>query len=560
LTSLSTGSADHILGGVVSCVESLAAAAGAEILRAGGNAADAAVATAFAQGVVDPIYCGIAGGFHGLFWDEAAGDATVVSAGGYAPHKARADMWRPAGQTGATWKVENEQNSLGYQASMVPGFVRGAAEALSRFGSGRISWRQVIEPAIRLATDGFAVYPYLYRLWMERTEFMQGFIEGSHGPRILGFTEASRRIYLHEDGSVYEIGERLVQTDHARTLERLAQNGPGEFYEGLTAQMIAADFQQNGGLLDAADLRDYRPEIGAPLEGTFRGFRVITETNPSVGPVLLELLNVIEPWDATSPAWNSPEYLDRLARAMHLVFRDRLALLGDTRFVDVPLDRMTSKEYAASLRDLIESGTDLDPINAGDPDTRAGPEGTTHVTVVDGAHNGAAITHSLGMSSGVVTAGLGFLHNSHMEMFDPVPGSRNEIAPGKRPITGGGPVLLVKDGKLRVLIGSPAGARKVTGIAQAILNMFQFGMPIEEAVAVERIHVENEPRTVIVEPHFNPRTLVGLAALGQHVRFEWYTARLAGVAIDNDGQLRGGSDPRGDRGLEVVAGRTGDES
>jgi gamma-glutamyltranspeptidase/glutathione hydrolase len=277
--------------------------------------------------------------------------------------------------------------------------------------------------------------------------------------------------------------------------------------------------------------------------------RVLTDTTPSVGPVTLELLNILEGWDLKALGWNTGKYLDRIARAMHVAFRDRMDLLGDPDFVDVPLDRLLSKDYASELRTRIEREEDLTRRANG---FDVPPEGTTHVTVVDRDNNGAAITHSLGQSSGVVTPGLGFLHNSQMEMFDPRPGSRNEIAPWKRPLTGGGPALFVRGGRLVLLIGSPAGARKVTGIVQALLNMIDFGMDIGDAVAAERIHAELEPRTVIVEPHFPPEPLLELAALGQQVRFEWYTARLTGVVADSDGVLHGASDPRGDRGLVTV--------
>jgi gamma-glutamyltranspeptidase / glutathione hydrolase len=539
--------------GVVAAVESLAATAGAEVLRAGGNAADAAVAAAFAEGVVNPIYCGIGGGFHGIFWDASSKEAFVVSSGGYAPGKARPDMWRGTGRAGAIWSVAGQQNALGYQASMVPGFVRGAELAWKRFGSGNVGWSELLQPAIRLAVDGFAVYPYLYRLWLSPSEYMRGFIEGSHGPSILGHTEASRRIYLHDDGSVYEIGETLIQRDYGNTLMRLAEQGAGEFYEGLIAREIADDFRRNGGLLDEDDLRSYQATLETPIVGTFKNYSVLTESSPSVGPLTIELLNILEGYDLPSYGFNTASYLDLLARAIRLVFRDRLAHLGDPKFVDVPLARLLSKEYAAECRDRLARRP-----GSAEPDPkvtlRRAPrtEETTHVTVVDETGNGAAITHSLGQSSGVVTPGLGFLHNSHMEMFDPVPGSRNSIAPHKRPITGGGPALFLRHGELALLIGSPAGARKVTAMVQAFLAMEEFGLSLEEAVGVDRIHAEDEPDVVIVEPHFPPEPLLGLAQLGHKVRFEWYTARLAGVLRDASGALSGGSDPRGDRGLAIV--------
>jgi len=537
--------------GVVAAVESLAADVGGAILRAGGNAADAAIATAFAQGVVDPIYCGIGGTFAGLFYDAATGRTQIVSGGLRAPRAAHAGMWKITGQWGAVWMVEGDRNRLGYEASTVPGFVRGAGEAHRRFGSGRISWAEIIAPSIELAAEGFLVYPYLYRLWMPGNDRMRGFIETGDGPRILSRTPECARIYLHPDGSVYEIGERLVQTDYARTLSRIAENGPDEFYEGETARLMAEDFARNGGLIDAEDLRATRAEVTEPTTTTFGPYQVWTDQPPAVGPVTLQVLNILEGFDLASLGWNTPEYLDVVARSLHLGFRDRMTRLGDPEFVDVPVETLLSKEYAAELRAQVEAGAGLSAPPA--RPAHAPPSETTHVTAVDADGNGAAITHSIGMSSGVVTPGLGFQHNCHMIMFDPSRGSRNELAPGKRPISGGGPVLFTRDGRISLLIGSPAGARKVTAIVQAFLNGEVFAMELPEAVAAERIHVENEPGMVFVEPHFDPRVLEGLAGLGHRIRFENYTARLAGVARKPDGTLVGGTDPRGDRGLAVVS-------
>jgi gamma-glutamyltranspeptidase/glutathione hydrolase len=540
--------------GVVACIESLAADAGAEMLRRGGNATDAAVATAFAQGVVDPIYCGIAGGFHGIFHDARRGATNVIFAGGRAPLAASESMWTLVSRRGALWEVEGNRNRLGYEASMVPGFVRGAAEALRRFGSGRVSWRDVIEPSIVLAEEGFTVYPYLYRLWMPRTERMRNFLESLDGPTVLGHTPACAEIYLRPDGSVYEIGDRLVQHDYASTLRLLADRGADEFYEGEIAQRIADDFERHGGLLSLEDLRRYQPDIGPPLSTEFHHLTALTEPAPTIGAVTLEILNILEGWDLGALGWNSAHYLDRLARAFHAAFRDRMSQLGDPEFVDVPEGLLLSKEYASRLRDEIEREREAhtNTVDRWRAPARAVPAETTHVSVLDTAGNAAAITHSLGMSSGVVTQGLGFQHNCHMVMFDPTPGSRNAIAPWKRPITGGGPTLFMREGEVRLVIGSPAGALKATGLIQALLNVEEFGMPIQQAVSVDRIHAEDEPSIVVVEPHFEPRVLEELAAMGHRIRFDWYTARLAGVMKTDSGALAGGTDPRGDRGLAIV--------
>jgi gamma-glutamyltranspeptidase/glutathione hydrolase len=534
--------------GVVTAVESLAADAGARILRHGGNAADAAVATAFAQGVVNPIHCGIGGSFHGLFFDATSGRLMAVSSGGRAPKAATSTMFRPEGQWGAIWRVAGEANRLGYLASMVPGFVRGAWAAFDRFGSGNVSWAQVIEPAIELAEDGFDVYPYLYRLWMPATERMQGFMELLDGPTTLGHTEESRRVYLHDDGSVYRIGEHLTLRDYGATLRRVADNGADEFYEGETARRIADDFERNGGILSAADLRDFQPDVVEPLSTSFRDFQVFSEPAPTVGPVTLEVLNILEGWDLKSRGWNTPGYLDLLARAMHIGFRDRMQWVTDPDFYPAEVQRMISKEYAAEQREVAARG----PFAAFEAAGGALAGETTHSTTVDAAGNAAAITHSTGVSSGVVTPGLGFQHNCHMIQFDPEPGQVNSIAPWKRAVTGGGPAFFMRDGAVHLAIGSPAGARKVTALIQAFLNVDDFGMSLPDAVAAYRIHAEDVPRQIIVEPHFPPEIAMGLAKLGYDVELEWYTARLTAVQRQPDGTLTGASDPRGDGGLVVV--------
>jgi gamma-glutamyltranspeptidase/glutathione hydrolase len=538
-------------GGVVAAVESLAAEAGGEILRAGGNAADAAVAAAFAQAVVNPIHTTIAGSFHGLFHNSQTGATTAVTSGGRAPLAARDDMWELDQRWGAIWTVKDKRNRLGHGASMVPGFVRGAEEAIRRFGSGAVSWKQVVAPAIRLASDGFDVYPYLYRLWMPPNDRMHGFLELDDGPTVMSHTGECARVYLHPDGSVYRIGERLVLEDYAETLGRIADQGPDEFYEGETARRMVDDFAANGGLITAEDLRRFRADVTAPLETTFRDLVVQSEPAPSVGPVNLEVLNIIEGWDLRNLGWNSPEYLQRLARAMHLGFVDRMQWLADPDFVDVPTDTLISKRYAAELRGRIDAGTERETIGQVWAE-HVRRSATTHVTVVDNRGDAAAITSSSGVSSGVVTPGLGFHHNCHMIGFDPVPGRRNSIAPWKRAVTGGGPAFFLKDGKMWLAIGSPAGSRKVTAIVQALLNIVDFGMSPQEAMSVDRIHVEDDPMRIFVEPGFDSEALLGIADKGFDIELEWFTARLTGVMRHEDGSLEGGVDPRSDRGLVVV--------
>ncbi len=534
---------------MVVCPEQLAADAGAEMLRAGGNAADAAVAAAFAQGVVNPMQCGIAGSFNGLFFDASTARSQAVVAGGRAPRAATPDMWESAGRWETQFRVAGERNRWGYQASTVPGFVRGAFAAHHRFGSGRVSWAQLIGPAVRLAAQGFEVYPYVYQAWMPQA-YSNDFL--SDGARTFGHSDAGRRIYLHPDGTVYRIGEVLVQEGYARTLRRVAEEGADEFYVGETARLLVEDFQRHGGLLTADDLRLFQADVEEPLSARFRDFDVVSESAPSMGPTLVEILNIVEAWDLRGLGRNTAAYVDRLARAMYLGFRDRIRWMGDPDFVAVPLARLTSKEYASALRREVESGADVFDHAFGAGATGA-PGHTTHVTAVDGRGSAAAITHSLGSTSGVVTDGLGFLHNNHMIMFNPCPGLPNSIAAWKRPNNGGDPTFFLRDGELVLAIGSPAGPRKVTAIIQAVLNVCDFGMSMQDAVGAVRFHCEDQPRTLSIEPAFPPRTALDLARLGYRIEVESYGARLAAVLRDPaSGRLEGGTDPRADGGLAVV--------
>jgi gamma-glutamyltranspeptidase/glutathione hydrolase len=307
--------------------------------------------------------------------------------------------------------------------------------------------------------------------------------------------------------------------------------------------------EANGGLFTLEDLRHHQVLIGEPVLGTYRGYQVLSDGPPGSGLLLIELLNIVEGWDLKALGWNTPEYLDKISRAMQLVFADRARYVFDPRFVEVPLGLLISKEHAAELRHKIETGCDLlesDEGSGGDTDT-------THLSVLDGQGNAVSMTHSLGLSSGVVTSGLGFLYNNGMQSFHPVPGHKNSIAPGKIPTTGGAPTILLKDGKVAMVIGSPAGARKVTAELQAIVNVIDFGMDMQKAVSVERIHSEHARRVIVVEPSLPKRLTVALERMGNTIRREHYTGRLSAIWCDRGtGRLVGGADPRGGGGLAAV--------
>lgn len=536
--------------GMVVCPEPLAAEAGAEILRRGGNAMDAGVAAAFAQSVVDPLHCGIGG--VGVLVAHAARTGRTCCI----------RFWGPVGSlaspeifarhlvdkvAGGRPTVRGYRNRFGYQSVVVPGFIRGMAEGFRQFGSSGVSWADLLAPAAHLARDGFVVDQYVERYWAPGGLNLD---EISAHERLRA-TPASAHIYLKDDRP-YRAGERLVQRDLASTLDRLAETGPDDFYEGAIAASIAAEFTAHGGLFTADDLARYRPLISEPLWGTYRGMAVATDPPPGSGALVIELLNILEDIDLEAMGWNSPPYHDILARAMRQVFADRLAYMADPSFHDVPIAMLTAKTYAADIRRRVLSGhgPNIELVRTGGR-TTGHADGTTHVSVMDAEGNAVAITHTNHDASGVVVPGLGFLFNNDMNSFDPVPGRLNSIGPGKAPVTGGAPTLFFKDGRVAMVIGSPAGPLKVTALVQAVLSVTRFGLSIAEAVAADRIHCEGEP--IVLEPSFPDAPAEALRHLGNQIVRNGYTARVAAIYRDpHTGRLEGGTDPRGGGGLAVV--------
>lgn len=533
-------------GGCVAAVQQFAAEAGATMLELGGNAVDAAVATAFAQGVVDPYRCGIGGGGMALVREPGPGATAVLKFYGCAPAAARPNMFTPRGHWGTLFMVDGEANQFGYQASVVPGLVRGLADLLERYGSGRVTWSDVLQPAVRLAADGFLAFPFFVKPFADTTD--HPFLGVT--ARTVRHTDAARAVFA-PDGALPALGQLFRQPDHARTLERLATHGAADFYAGQTARAIVEDFAANDGLLVADDLASYRTTFEQPITSMYRGLGLVSEGPPSVGPTFLQLMRILDGWDLTALGLNSPDYLDLFVRAANCVFQDRLAFIGDPDYVDVPLDLLLSDERAAAHRAAIEAG-----VSAGSPQSNgvgAGSHDTTHVTVVDEDGMAALITHSVGSGSGVITPGLGFMHNNHMIQFDPRPGNPNSIAPHKHPNVGGGPVLVLEDDELVLAMGSPAGGAKATAMAQALAAIVDFGVAPAHSLGLDRFHAEDVPYTVTVDPRFEPRAVTELAHRGYSVTFTDYSARIAGVSRDPaSGALVGLADPRGDRGIAHV--------
>jgi len=536
--------------GMVVCPEPLAADAGAEILRRGGNAMDAAFAAAVAQCVTDPMMCGIGGVGVLTAFQASTGEASCVRFHGVVGSKARPDVFTAdvlESHAGETAQVRGHRSSMGYESVVVPGFVRGMAAGLQRWGTGRLSLRDLVAPSVRLAREGFDVYPYLVHFWGPDSPVT----DVPPAEVRLAATAASARIYVR-GGRLPRTGERLVQDDYGKTLERLAADGLDSFYDGHIGRAIAADFEAHGGLFTADDLRRYQPLIGEPLWGTFDGLTVMTDTPPGSGVLVLQILNILEGIDLRAMGWNTPAYLDVLARTLRHVFAGRYIHMADPRFYPVDVATLTSKAWAAEARARVLEGREGTPqAQPARGAASGGSEGTTHLSVMDGEGNAVAVTHTNRDASGVVTPGLGFMFNNDMASYDPIPGRRNSVAPGKMPVTGGAPTMFLQDGQVVMVVGSPAGPRKVTALVQSVLNVRYFAMAMAEAVAAERIHCEGEP--IFVEPSFPEDKAEALRRLGHRVEVSRYTARMAAILRDpKTGRLEGGSDPRGGGGLAAV--------
>src|ERR1700730_15207318 len=507
-------------------------------MRRGGNAVDAAVTCAFVQGVLDPQMCGIGGGGVMLVHSAAGGDA-LLEFYSTAGSRAREDQWEhlfireAADRYG--YVLDGFVNDVGYQSVGVPGTVAGLHEALTRFGT--ISWEQAIEPAIPLARDGFPV-----------TGFMHGYWTTDYGPDVvpnqqrIQATLEARSIYTH-DGALYAIGERMVQADYARTLERLARGGPDAFYKGELADEMAADFEANGGFITKDDLASYAVNVTEPLRGTYRGREVVAAGPPAGGLTLLQMLNFLEGFDLRAHGWPSSEAARVLVEAMAWAMADRELHLADPKFVDIPTGALADKLYAAKAREVVAAGA-----RAHDR-----PE-TTHVCVVDDAGNAVSLTHTLGSASGVVTPGLGFGYNDYMNCFDPRPGRPNSIRPGKTRVTMMTPTFVFDRGKPKAIVGAPGGTKIVTAVLQVLVNVIDHQMSPVDAVSAPRVDfqgdlVQAEGRMPLVVCKALEKR--GYLVNRRTLSYDSYFARPQLIVAEPDGFLHGASDPRKDGGTPL---------
>lgn len=512
--------------------------AGVMVLRNGGNAVDAAVTAAFVQMVVDPQMCGI-GGFGVGTVRTASGEEAVVDFNGTTGSRATPGMWEDMvleqDWTGYGYHLQGRVNDVGYGAIMTPGTVAGMAELLRRWGT--ISWADALAPAIRISEEGFAISPELWRIW--NTPGAGNFIPFKER---LAATEPSRRLFIKDDGSLPLPGSRFSNPDHTRTLQRLAAGGPQEFYTGDLSKEIAADLAANGSFITAEDLAAYQVRVSDPLEIMYRGQRVLTNPPAGGGICMAQTLKIIEHEDIAALGLNSTAYIDLVAHAMKAAYHDWYKYVGDPGHVDVPVEWLLSDERADEWYARIKANEHFSvPRYPEAPDT-------TNITVVDAAGNTIALTHSLGASGGVVSAGLGFTWNNIMNTANPVPGLPNSIAARKARITGMCPTIVLRDDEVVLALGAPGGTRIITGVLQALLNVLDHGLSPVEAVSAPRFDCQSD--MLDCEARIPSWTKAELAERGFQIfpnpaPYGNFALVQAVVRDPATGALRGGSDPRG---------------
>jgi gamma-glutamyltranspeptidase/glutathione hydrolase len=516
--------------------EARAARIGVEVLRQGGNAVDAAVAVGFALAVTYPRAGNIGGGGFMLIHRADGGDA-AIDYRETAPQRIHRDSFLD--ETGAADPKKSRDSAL---AIGVPGTVAGLALALDKYGSGRFTLAQLLAPAIALARDGIPVEA-------DTADSLP-----ADNPRLARWP-ASAKIFLKPDGTPFGPGDRLLQRDLADTLDAIARDGPRAFYEGATAQKIAAAVQAAGGVMTADDLRGYRARERAPVRGSYRGYDIVSMPPPSSGGVhLIEMLNILEGFDlrAAAPA----TALALMVEAMKRAYADRAVFLGDPDRVDVPVARLTAKDYAAQWRASIDPAhaTPAKAIRAGGTVAREG-QNTTHFSVVDRFGNAVANTYTLNFSYGVglVAEGTGVLLNNELDDFAAKPDAPNAYgligfeanapAPGKRPLSSMTPTIVLKDGKPFLVAGSPGGSRIITAVLQIVVNVIDRGMDIAQAVSAPRVHHQWVPDEVVAERALAPDLVQALQARGDTVVLRRPVTSANSILVTPEG-FAGAADPR----------------
>jgi gamma-glutamyltranspeptidase / glutathione hydrolase len=543
----------HAPHAMVTSVHELASRAGVEMLRDGGNAVDAAVATGFALAVVHP-QAGNLGGGGFLLLRNANGETHFIDYREKAPAAATENMYLDA-QGNVIPESSKDSSVVGYRSVGVPGSVAGLVYAEKKYG--KLSIEKVMAPAIKLARDGF-------RLAYEDTQDLK------EDDYLAQFPE-SKRIFQRE-GNYYQPGELFKQPELARTLERIATD-PDDFYHGALARELAAAIHKGGGLITAADLAAYEVKEREPIRGSYRGYDIISAPPPSSGGVaLVEILNILEGLDLKKLGNRSADAIHLEAEAFRRAFYDRTDFMGDPDFAKVPVAPLIDKKYAAAWRDSIDpqhaspskdlkrpSFSELERVAQSRTSAAAlrEPENTTHYSVVDAEGNAVAVTTTLNDSFGsrVTAEGLGFLLNDEMDDFTAkqgvpntyglIQGPANAIGPGKRPLSAMTPTIVLKDGKLFLVLGSPGGPTIITTVANVVIGVVDFSLDIQEAVNAPRFHHQWLPDQIFVEDRLSPDTMNLLRSKGHKLKVHHFWGDGECIMVDpTTGERLGASDGR----------------
>jgi len=541
LSTVRAITAEH---GLVVAQERIAAQVGADILRQGGNAVDAAVATGFALAVTYPRAGNIGGGGFMVIHSAGRNEDAAIDYRETGPAAITRDIF--LGPDGKPDSDKSRNSALGIG---VPGTVAGLALALEKYGSGRFTLAQILKPAIELARDGFVI-----------ADDMADTLSDMY--RRMGRWPNSAKAFSRSDGTPLQEGDRLIQSDLAATLSAIAEQGPRGFYEGPVAERLAKVVHDGGGIMTVDDLKSYQAIIRSPVRGSYRGYDIVSMPLPSSGgTVLLETLNILEGFPMTDMKQGSAPSLHVMIEAMKRAYADRARYLGDPAFVNAPVNVLITKDYAARQRATIDLARATPAAEVLSVSPREGSN-TTHYSVVDSSGNAVSNTYTLNFPYGVglVAEGTGVLLNNELDDFTAAPGASNAFGlvgfeanlpgPGKRPLSSMSPTIVLKDGKPVLVTGSPGGSRIISAVLQVVVDVLDYNMDVAAAVAAPRVHHQWMPDEVRVERGFSDEVLAELNAKGHKVIEPLGQTSVNSIAVTPNGLL-GAPDPR-TRGAAAV--------
>lgn len=510
--------------GVVTSNHPMASAAGMQMLAKGGNAVDAAIATAFALTVVEPAAVGLFGAGFINMCDAASGKVTIIDNYAVAPLKATHDMFTPVSDSSDDYlEVEGQKNKLGHMSVGVPGALKAWCHVAETYG--HLGLRSVIQPAEDYARRGFPASAHLCQVIANTREDLARF-------------QATADVFL-PGGEPPQPGQLIVRSDYAATLALIAEEGPDALYRGDIGKAVVRDMEANGGIITMEDLEAYQFKHREPVRGTYRGYEVVsTPPTSSGGTHIVQALNILEEFDVTSLGYGTSQGIHILAEVLKVCFGDRFRYMGDPDRVDVPVNGLISKEYAALRRNEIDL-MQVQEHSAGDPASYLGESAdTTHLTVMDIEGNVVAMTQTIHAAFGskVTTPGTGMLLNNTMYLFDPHTGNANSIEPGKRMLSSMSPTIVFKDEKPFLALGTPGGTRIFASVLQAIINVVDHGMTIQEAVEAPRVWTQGQ--SLEVEEGVSSKVREELEQMGHMVQVVPRVAGgMNGVMLDPEAKL-----------------------